>query len=497
MLAARARSRRPRRPSRATPGTWTPSCRGSWTAAAPLTSQPSRGVRARRLRPANALPPLGRRPADPLRGPDRAARRAVRQRRAAAALGPPADGRPSRPRARRLRRRRSRQHRVPAGAARRASDRRRRGALRARSRAGCHRRASPRGQVVDALLEPRRRSATRSSTTRSTSSSRTSRTPRAACATSPPSGTSGALEPGAFEIESPQGARARCETPKSSCCASARCSTSRAAATPTCSPTSCRNAWPTRWAATATTARQPRRSADGHVLPPRAGRSRARAGTRAARGQAVGRRRPCSAWSDVSSRLRATASGFVDPARRRPDRRVARDLPSRDGARVRASRSRPSTASSRTSAATRPTTSSAPRRSASSSAASSTLGPGLYARLSEMHDCGLLEQIFPEFERIHGRVVRDFYHRYTVDEHTLLTIRGLECLWHPATPSRKRFGSLLQELRCAGAADAGAALPRRRQGRGHQSRAGERRGSRAPRSIGSSCRRMRARPSSS
>ena len=73
--------------------------------------------------------------------------------------------------------------------------------------------------------------------------------------------------------------------------------------------------------------------------------------------------------------------------------------------------------------------------------------PGLYARLSEMHDCGLLNRIFPELESIHGRVIRDFYHRYTVDEHTLLTIRGLEALWSPATPSRKRFGGLLQELR--------------------------------------------------
>src|SRR5688500_18795169 len=73
--------------------------------------------------------------------------------------------------------------------------------------------------------------------------------------------------------------------------------------------------------------------------------------------------------------------------------------------------------------------------------------PGLYARLSEMHDCGLLTRILPEFEGVHGRVIRDFYHRYTVDEHTLLTVRRLESLWHPANPSRKRFGGLLQELR--------------------------------------------------
>jgi [protein-PII] uridylyltransferase len=73
--------------------------------------------------------------------------------------------------------------------------------------------------------------------------------------------------------------------------------------------------------------------------------------------------------------------------------------------------------------------------------------PGLYGRLSEMHDCGLLNRILPEFAGIHGRVVRDFYHRYTVDEHTLLTIRGLEALWNPVTPSRKRFAGILQEIR--------------------------------------------------
>jgi [protein-PII] uridylyltransferase len=72
---------------------------------------------------------------------------------------------------------------------------------------------------------------------------------------------------------------------------------------------------------------------------------------------------------------------------------------------------------------------------------------GLYARLSEMHDCGLLTRIFPEFEKVHCRVVRDFYHKYTVDEHTLLAIRNVESLLEPESPSRKRFGSILQEIR--------------------------------------------------
>src|SRR5690606_24499005 len=53
----------------------------------------------------------------------------------------------------------------------------------------------------------------------------------------------------------------------------------------------------------------------------------------------------------------------------------------------------------------------------------------------------------PEFEKIRCRVIRDFYHKYTVDEHTLLTIRTLESLRHPVSAGRARFGSILNELR--------------------------------------------------
>jgi [protein-PII] uridylyltransferase len=71
---------------------------------------------------------------------------------------------------------------------------------------------------------------------------------------------------------------------------------------------------------------------------------------------------------------------------------------------------------------------------------------GLYARLSEMHDHGMLGQMLPEFKAISCRVVRDFYHKYTVDEHTLLTIRNLERLLE-AGPERERFRRLLNELK--------------------------------------------------
>ena len=68
--------------------------------------------------------------------------------------------------------------------------------------------------------------------------------------------------------------------------------------------------------------------------------------------------------------------------------------------------------------------------------------PGLSARLSEMRDCGLLGAIFLEFNEISCKVTRDFYHKYSVDEHTLLTVRNVERLMnHP------RFGPVLRELR--------------------------------------------------
>jgi [protein-PII] uridylyltransferase len=71
--------------------------------------------------------------------------------------------------------------------------------------------------------------------------------------------------------------------------------------------------------------------------------------------------------------------------------------------------------------------------------------PGLYARLSEMHDCGLLGRLVPPFQAITGRVIRDFYHKYTVDEHTLLTVRTLERLAH-APEYRQRFASIARDL---------------------------------------------------
>jgi [protein-PII] uridylyltransferase len=66
---------------------------------------------------------------------------------------------------------------------------------------------------------------------------------------------------------------------------------------------------------------------------------------------------------------------------------------------------------------------------------------GIYNTLLTMHEAGLLGRIFPDFEEIRCRVIRDFFHKYTVDEHSLIAIRNIEEL-----PQTHRFSLLLSEL---------------------------------------------------
>ncbi len=58
--------------------------------------------------------------------------------------------------------------------------------------------------------------------------------------------------------------------------------------------------------------------------------------------------------------------------------------------------------------------------------------------LEEMQETGLLTAAFPEWRDIDSLVVRDFYHRYTVDEHTVVAIRVIDDLLaqRAGTPSR-------------------------------------------------------------
>src|SRR5262249_52955760 len=47
----------------------------------------------------------------------------------------------------------------------------------------------------------------------------------------------------------------------------------------------------------------------------------------------------------------------------------------------------------------------------------------------------------PDFEEIRCRVIRDFFHKYTVDEHSLIAIRNIEQL-----PAGHRLSLILNEL---------------------------------------------------
>ena len=95
-------------------------------------------------------------------------------------------------------------------------------------------------------------------------------------------------------------------------------------------------------------------------------------------------------------------------------------------------------------------------------------GPGLWHRLKAillgayagralrgMHALGLLELVIPEFHGIDALVVRDAYHRYTVDEHTFVVIDTLHGLLTPKKTAEaaggiavwaSRFAAMLRDL---------------------------------------------------
>ena len=54
--------------------------------------------------------------------------------------------------------------------------------------------------------------------------------------------------------------------------------------------------------------------------------------------------------------------------------------------------------------------------------------PYAASALRAMHRVGLLVLLFKEFQAIDSLVIRDYYHRYTVDEHSLVTIENLHSL---------------------------------------------------------------------
>ncbi|MGD0732264.1 MAG: HD domain-containing protein [Terracidiphilus sp.] len=74
------------------------------------------------------------------------------------------------------------------------------------------------------------------------------------------------------------------------------------------------------------------------------------------------------------------------------------------------------------------------------------LGPHAAHALRTMHALGILEMLIPEFHGIDALVIRDSYHRYTVDEHTFLTIHNVHGLRQPVHDYEQRLAQLLPEI---------------------------------------------------
>ena len=74
------------------------------------------------------------------------------------------------------------------------------------------------------------------------------------------------------------------------------------------------------------------------------------------------------------------------------------------------------------------------------------LGPHAAHALRTMHALGVLEMLIPEFHGIDALVIRDSYHRYTVDEHTFLAIDNVHGLRQPAHEYEQRLAQLLPEI---------------------------------------------------
>jgi [protein-PII] uridylyltransferase len=72
--------------------------------------------------------------------------------------------------------------------------------------------------------------------------------------------------------------------------------------------------------------------------------------------------------------------------------------------------------------------------------------PYAASALRAMHRLGLLDLLFREFQAIDSLVIRDYYHRYTVDEHSLVTIENLHRLSQGSGELDRRFRDILSTV---------------------------------------------------
>ena len=120
-------------------------------------------------------------------------------------------------------------------------------------------------------------------------------------------------------------------------------------------------------------------------------------------------------------------------------------------------------------------------RACGGSCAAILIGQRAGHALRAMHALGVLELILPEFHGIDALVIRDAYHRYTVDEHTFVlidTLHGLEA--EPKKDARKeveawrvKFGAILAELQNPGLLYLAAVLHDTGKGRVSENHAAE------------------------
>ncbi len=74
------------------------------------------------------------------------------------------------------------------------------------------------------------------------------------------------------------------------------------------------------------------------------------------------------------------------------------------------------------------------------------IAPHAPTALRAMHSSGLLVRLFPEFAAIDSLVIRDFYHHYTVDAHSFMTIENIHRLSQAQHDWEKPFAGIFSEL---------------------------------------------------
>jgi [protein-PII] uridylyltransferase len=74
------------------------------------------------------------------------------------------------------------------------------------------------------------------------------------------------------------------------------------------------------------------------------------------------------------------------------------------------------------------------------------VSPNAGMALRAMHRLGVLVLLFPEFQVVDSLVIRDYYHRYTVDEHSFVAIENVHALRMPDSELERRFRDILDGI---------------------------------------------------